>query len=145
MRVIVSYETFGTIQHAYYMFRTNSVILLTSFIAGIAAASASAQTLTALIGLGSTTNGSLIQGTDGYLYGVIYDGIYKLALDGTVTIPALMSGQRNKCGAVSDQPDDPRRAGHGRRSTAIDRWWYSDSRRRCDFAAINVMLSIRRV
>jgi hypothetical protein len=70
----------------------NTAILVASFLTGMAASSASAQTLTALVGLGSTTNGSLIQGKDGKLYGATYNGIYKISLDGTVTIPAVMNG-----------------------------------------------------
>ncbi len=33
-----------------------------------------------------------MQANDGYLYGVTNDGIYKLSLAGTVTIPAVMAG-----------------------------------------------------
>jgi hypothetical protein len=40
-------------------------IILSGVLASLAAAPASAQTLTTLIDLGSTTNGQLIQGKDG--------------------------------------------------------------------------------
>ena len=67
-------------------------VILSGLIACIATASASAQTLTTLIGLGSTTNGQLIQGKDGYIYGASYNGIYKLALDGTVAAIVALVG-----------------------------------------------------
>jgi uncharacterized protein (TIGR03437 family) len=72
-------------------------------IAILAASAASTQTLTTLIGLGSPTNSQLIQGKDGYIYGATYNGVYKIALDGTVAaIVALVGDLPNTLVQASD-------------------------------------------